>query len=454
MSKELSFDISKEFDGLDFNSTRLEHRFVRTMATLFKHPGKSIWFCSENRAESKAIYRMLSNDNLDFSEILRAHRESTIRRISQHGGTILAIQDTTSLNYSRRQMSGIGYISDKSLGVNIHSCLAVSIDGLVLGLLDQSSFNREQAKDASRSHESKKSRPMEEKESYRWVKSFNSSTFALSQNVKLITVCDREGDIYELMDAIDSQLGLFLIRVAQNRTTTDSCRILDAIKTMDCAARVVATIPRDSRQNRKSREAILQIRYKHFDVKRPIRNNAPKDSISTWIIHAKEESPPDGVEAIEWFLMSNDPVETAGEAYEKVKYYMQRWKIERFHYVLKSGCAVEKLQERSVDKITLLVLMYSVISVFILNLTHLARISPEEPCSVFFEDDEWKLLYCVANKTQNAPTEPYNMQDAIKYLSWLGGPKRAPSDGPPGVKTIWMALEKFYTLVFYKEWMG
>jgi hypothetical protein len=62
---------------------------------------------------------------------------------------------------------------------------------------------------------------------------------------------------------------------------------------------------------------------------------------------------------------------------------MQRWKIERFHYVLKSGCAIEKLQERSIEKTTTLILMYSIIAVMILNMTYAARLTPELPGSLF-----------------------------------------------------------------------
>jgi hypothetical protein len=65
----------------------------------------------------------------------------------QQGGTVLAIQDTTSLNYNTHEKTeGIGYISEKTLGVNIHSCLTVSAEGLALGILGQMSYNREQAK--------------------------------------------------------------------------------------------------------------------------------------------------------------------------------------------------------------------------------------------------------------------------------------------------------------------
>jgi hypothetical protein len=122
--------------------------------------------------------------------------------------------------------------------------------------------------------------------------------------------------------------------------------------------------------------------------------------------------------------------------------------------VLKSGCKVEKLQERSMDKATLLVLMYSIIAATIMNITYIARICPELPCTVFFEKDEWQLLYCTANKTRQRPENPYSIADAVTYLSWLGGPKRAPSDGPPGVKTIWIGLYTFNTLLAYREWIA
>jgi hypothetical protein len=119
--------IEEEFAELDLHSVRLEERFVRTMETLIRQPDKSIGEASENRAEAKAIYRVPGNESFDREEILRAHREATIRRMAEYGGTILAVQDTTGVNYNTHlKTEGIGYISDKTLGVNVHSCLAVT----------------------------------------------------------------------------------------------------------------------------------------------------------------------------------------------------------------------------------------------------------------------------------------------------------------------------------------
>jgi hypothetical protein len=157
------------------------------------------------------------------------------------------------------------------------------------------------------------------------------------------------------------------------------------------------------------------------------------ESVEVNVIYVKEEYPLKGNGPIEWFLMTSEPVYAVEEAYEYVRYYMRRREIERFHYVLKSGCAIEKLQERSINKTVALILMYSIIAVRILNMTYMGRFKPEISCSVLLGPDEWKLLYCIANKTKKEPNKPYTMKEAVEYLGWLGGPKRTPCDGPPGL---------------------
>ena len=113
MENGIGLHMREEFASLDFNSKRLERRFIKTMETLAGQPDKSIWFSSENRAEAKAIYRMLGNEELERGEILRTHREATVGRMARHGGTILAVQDTTSLNYNTQtKMEGLWSLPD------------------------------------------------------------------------------------------------------------------------------------------------------------------------------------------------------------------------------------------------------------------------------------------------------------------------------------------------------
>jgi hypothetical protein len=449
-----TFNLAEEFADVDFNDERLENRFRHTMETLAKDPQKSIYGSSENRAESKAIYRMLDNKKFNKNEILRTHRAATIGRMEGHP-VILAVQDTTSVNYDTQQkMEGNGYIGDKTMGVNIHSCLAVTPEGLVLGVLDQRGFNRREPKNTTLTKEQQKNRPIEEKESSRWLLTMENADRDIPEDIKVLHVCDREGDNYELFDKAIQSGRHFLIRIIQNRMTVENEQIVDKIRETPCKGRIKALIPRDSRRHLKEREIVLEIRYRQFEIKKPQiknKNQVLLPSLGVQVIYVKEEEPPEGIEPIEWFLMTNEEVGSVEGAYEQVEHYIQRWKIERFHHVLKSGCKIEGLQERSMEKTKALILMYSVIGVFIMNLTYIARINPELPCTILFEEEEWKVLYCAANRTREVPEKAYTIKQAVEYIGWLGGPKRAPSDGPPGVKTIWTGLQKLYTLLDYRE---
>ncbi|GHV22891.1 IS4 family transposase [Spirochaetia bacterium] len=448
------FNMAEEFGEIDFNDKRLGERFRKTMETLAKDPQKSIYGSCATRAESKAIYNLLGNEKFDRGEIIKAHRIATIRRMEGRS-VILAVQDTTSVNYNTQQeMAGNGYISDKTMGVNIHSALAVTPEGLVLGVMDQTGFNRPEPKNTNLTREQQKNRPIEEKESNRWLVTMENFDSGIPPGTKVIHVRDREGDIYELFDRAIQSGRCFLVRIVHNRMTSGNVQIPDKIRETPCKSRVKVLIPRDSRRNLKERETVLQIRYAQYGIKRPEIKNKNKTllpSLKVNVIYVKEEKPPAGIEAIEWFLMTNGEVVSDEAAYEKVEYYIRRWKIERFHYVLKSGCKIEKLQERSMERMKVLILMYSVIAVYIMNLTYIARINPGLPCTILFEETEWKLLCRAANRTKKTPCGPYTIKEAVDYIGWLGGPKRAPGDGPPGVKTIWTGLQKFYTLLDYRE---
>jgi hypothetical protein len=168
----------EEFAGVGFNEARLEKRLAKTMETLSRQPDKSIWASSGNRAGAKAIYNMAGNEKFDRNEILRAHREGIIKQMVDEP-VILAVQDTTGVNYNgRRKMEGNGYISASTMGVNIHRCLAVTPGGLVLGAREQ-----------------QKNRPIEKKEGNRQLETMERVSESIPSETKVIHVCDREGDM-------------------------------------------------------------------------------------------------------------------------------------------------------------------------------------------------------------------------------------------------------------------
>jgi hypothetical protein len=121
--------------------------------------------------------------------------------------------------------------------------------------------------------------------------------------------------------------------------------------------------------------------------------------------------------------------------------------------VLKSGCEIEKIQQRSVDAIELVILMYSIIAIHIMQLTYTARTAPDTPCDLIFSEDEWKTLYRAANYTRDAPDKPYSMALAVRYVAKLGGFIGAKSDGEPGLKVIWIGLNKLFVLCAYRDFI-
>ena len=119
--------------------------------------------------------------------------------------------------------------------------------------------------------------------------------------------------------------------------------------------------------------------------------------------------------------MTNLKVDSAYGALKVAEYYRQRWKIERYHFVLKSGCEIERIQQRSVDGIELMIMMYSIIAIHIMQLTFLSRNAPETPCDLIFSEIEWKTLHRAANRTQSDPEKPPPIADAVRLVAKLAG---------------------------------
>ena len=432
-----------DFTYVDFGDKRLNARLQQMVENSTKKMEKTILSSGEGRSEAKGFYRLLGNDKFDMWELEGAAYASTLGRMS---GTVLLIQDTSDINLNgHKKTEGLGYSSERIKGIKVHSCIAVSPEGIPYGLLKQSYETREEAK-SKQSAAEKNTRPIEGKESYRWVETLRETTDIEPEGVHYITVCDREGDFYELYAEASELETDFVIRVTHDRNCDENEKTAAKIRGIGAVGRVTVNIPRDSRSGAKARTAEMEVAYCHVSVHKPAnvtdKTIAPKIGMN--LVRITELSPPDGHEAIEWILSTNLPIGNAADAMTIVEYYIQRWKIERFHYVLKSGCNAEKIQQRSFERIKPVLLIYSVIALYIMTLTYLGRVIPDAPCNVFLSDDEWKILYRIVHKTKVPPDKPYSMAVAVKFLGELGSYKRAPSDGQPGLQSIWKGLFALY----------
>jgi hypothetical protein len=441
-----NYQPKNDFESVNFGDKRLNDRLQKAVESFTKNAQKSILGAEEDRSGAKAFYRLLSNEKFEIEKLADAAMTATINRMKD---TVLLIEDTTDVNLNgHKKTEGLGYSSEHVLGVKVHSCIAVTTEGLPLGLVKQYYDTRPTAKNPLTKAE-KAARPIEEKESYRWLKMLDESTLYIPEEIKVITVCDREGDFYELY-AQAQELGKdFVIRVTHDRNTETNDKVLNQIHRTKAASQITVNIPRDSRANIPAHKAEMEVAHCAVHIKKPknVNDNTLPDSLRMNIVRITEINLNETQTPIEWILATNLEIKNAEDAMLIVEYYVQRWKIERFHFVLKSGCNAEKIQQRTFEKIKPMLLIYSVIAMFIMTVTYIGRVLPDTTCDVFFNTDEWQILYRIVNKTKIPPTKPYSMADAVKYLGQLGSYRRAPSDGPPGLKAIWSGLFKLFEFI-------
>jgi hypothetical protein len=396
---------------------------------------------------------MIGNEEFTKENILAAHQTATNNR--NQDNILLAIQDTTAVNYdTHKKMAGLGYNCEKSLGINVHSCLLVTPSGIPIGLIDQNTTTRETNSDPRSPHQKNK-RKIQDKESNRWLKTMQTAQTNAPKNTQLIHIADREGDIYQWYNLALSSNQRFVIRAKHDRLTPQGTHIWEEVVRSKPHGQLKLFVPQNPKTQTKEREATLTLRYITTQIQCPQNRTDPElaPALTINLVNVAEEDPPEGVESIEWMIATNLELHSCGDALLVVDYYRQRWKIERFHFVLKSGCRIEELQQHSVDRIELMVLLYSLISMHIMMLTYLSRLYADRSCELLFCESEWKTLYRAAKRTSTAPEVAFSMADAIRYVAVLGGFVGAKSDGLPGLKVVWLGLSKLFVLHAFREFI-
>jgi hypothetical protein len=132
-----------------------------------------------------------------------------------------------------------------------------------------------------------------------------------------------------------------------------------------------------------------------------------------------------------------------------VQAYAQRWKVETYHYVLKSGCGVEELQLHHAERIERALALYTVVAWRLLYMTYVARQAPQMPCTAILEEEEWRLLYVVSSRRGAAlPQTPPTVREAVRRIATLGGFQGRKGDGEPGVQCIWTGFRRLMEFSF------
>ena len=416
----------QEFGGAPLGDARLSERLVDIVRAKAEKPGLA--FCGVAEGDwpaVKAFYRFIDHadeEAVSMAHILQPHRERTVQRMKAQR-TVLCIQDGSDLNYSSlAQCQGLGVIgtnqtSAQSRGLHLHTTLAVATNGLPLGvLLAQCLAPAGKAPDDRRPGWAV---PIEEKETFRWIEGLRDTMdlAALMPQTRILNVCDREADFFELFEEQRRRPCVdLLVRANHNRGLMDEpFKLFEAVRQSPLQTEVQVRVPSQSarpklskkkaRPNRPSRQANMEVRYQRVQL-RPPKHHADKDPLDIWVIHAVESSPPAGSDAIEWFLLTTVNITSPEDALECLRWYCLRWRIEDWHRVLKSGCAVERIAHDTAERIRRAVAINLVIAWRIMLMTLLGRETPELPPEVLFSDIELRVLRAYSKKTFETAVNP------------------------------------------------
>lgn len=436
--------VEEEFATADFCDPRLTRRLVTVVRDFYAQPQSPITqACTGSPAKAKALYRFFRNPRISMKEVLHPHIESTVARIQSHR-VVLAVQDTTTLNYQGHPAEGMGPIgtrTNRGTGLILHDTMAFTVDGTPLGLLDAQYWARD-PEDMNKKAR-RKLLPIEQKESMKWLRSYRAVREAqeLCPDTMLVSVGDRESDIYELfLEAAQSPGGPhLLIRCEQSRNrNAEEMNLWERVNQEPVTGFRMIRVPRQS--SRPSRDARLEVRYASLTITPPRgKDYAP---VTMWMVYAKEAHCDPGVTPIEWMLLTTVAVESFEDACERLDWYSQRWGIEVYHRTLKSGCKIENRQFGFAEGLEGCLAIDMVVGWRIYHLAKLAREIPDVPCTVFFEEAEWKALHMFKYRTPSFPKNPPSLRDAVRMVASLGGFLGRKGDGEPGVTTTWRGLQR------------
>jgi hypothetical protein len=412
---------------------------------------------SRNRAEQIAYYRYLENEQVTLSELVRSLADHCQEQVA--GKHVLAISDTSEINLQshrgRLKPEGVGVVgNNKDVGFFIHPTLVVDAEnGFPLGLSNVQLWSR--AANRPDKHERKYSqRPIEQKESYKWLAAAERSQRCLMVgDARLVThIGDREADLYEEWATVPDSYNHVLVRVYQDRCLFGQPQSLYThLSAQPCVGTYTLMVTADPRRGRTAREALLTVRHTAVQIQRPAnlhREDYPP-SITLYAVEALEVNPPAGQSPVHWRLMTTHSIMLFEQALQVIKWYCWRWLIEQLFATLKmAGLDLEASQLESITAIQRLTLLALSVAVRTLQMVE-GRDNPALDASVAFSEQQQQCLAQLAPTLEGQTQKQQNPHPlgTLPWATWLiarlGGWSAYRSQRPPGMPTFVHGLQQF-----------
>jgi hypothetical protein len=435
---------------------RLRARLEKTMSNLI-HKGTSVVNkLVDSHTEKIGIYRMLSNDRFDYSDLLNASHKKCAASIDvKH---VLAIQDTTEFNYQGiKKKIGKEDVEIGPTGINTiagYFCHPVLVmnpsSNCIYGMSSTIFYNR--VWDKKNKNERKYAQqPIEEKESYRWIKAGEETKNNIDSSVDITLIGDRESDIFEEFCIVpDNRLNLLVRSRCDRNLANGGGKLYATLESQPVSSSYEIQLA--SNKKRAARKAKIEIKYCQVSIAAPSNYKGETKEVTLWAIEAREseETKPNDDEGILWRLLTTHEIKSAEQAIECVGWYKKRWFIEELFRVIKTkGFQIESSQLASGLKLKKLLAMTLEAALHVMKLK-LALTQNECLASTVFSEEEQEFIEVLQTKVEGATLKQKNPypKKTLAWAAWtiarVAGWTGYSSHGPPGYITIKEGYDRFH----------
>lgn len=452
------------FGEANLGDKRRTDRLVKVADRIAAHPSGSLPDKMGNPADLAALYHLMNCPEVTHAAVLDTHYQRTRSAILAHKGVVLIGHDDSELDFSsKRSLRGqLGPLGGKNqFGYLCHNSVAVGVDGEPLGLANQILHKRRRRKKKT-SRAVSRADPL--RETRLWVRGRDAiGDFFADKEDPVVDLVDRGGDTFEFLDYEHAHDYHYVARSKSNRSCWighEECGkqvvllLHDHLRTLPATGgnRTVEVAQRQAshgRPHRPARQAVVVMAFCAVTLIAPApgqaRGQHRQVPLKVWALRVFEPNPPQGQEALEWFLLTNVAVSTDAEGWERVDWYRQRWPIcEEYHKGQKTGCAIEGPQFTSTQALEPMIGLLSVVAWLLMRLRFAAR-QPEaaERLAVDFVPLLWVLLLSKWRHKEERPN--WRLREFLMALARLGGHQNRKADGLPGWQTLWKGWTKLRT---------